>query len=94
MKTVWLLMPLLFTVSGCVTNGAVQGDPQGGDSSFGASSSALSAPATPFPPPLDMTPRLMQPVTGGAPVVGIPLGGTLYQPVTGGPPAVGLPLFP
>jgi hypothetical protein len=92
MKTVWLLLPLVFAVSACVMNGPIRGDAQAGNgSAFEAS--APTAPAL-TPPQPDMTPRLMQPVTGGAPVVGIPLGGTLFQPVTGGPPVVGIPLTP
>jgi hypothetical protein len=31
------------------------------------------------------------PATGGAPLLGIPLGGNLYLPATGGPPIVGIP---
>jgi hypothetical protein len=42
----------------------------------------------------DMSPRLVIPVTGGAPVLAIPLGGNLYVPVTGGAPTPGIPLFP
>jgi hypothetical protein len=34
------------------------------------------------------------PVTGGAPVIGIPLGGDLFLPVTGGAPVTGIPLSP
>ena len=39
-------------------------------------------------------PKLVIPVTGGAPVTAIPLGGNLYQPVTGGPPVPGMPISP
>jgi hypothetical protein len=42
----------------------------------------------------DMAPRVVLPVTGGPPVVGIPVGGSLYLPVTGGPPVVGIPVAP
>jgi hypothetical protein len=37
-------------------------------------------------------PQLIIPVTGGAPVVGIPLGGGVYLPVTGDGPIVGIPI--
>jgi hypothetical protein len=95
MKTVWLLLPLVLAVSACVMNGPIRGDAQAGSGSAFEASAPLAPATTPaFPPQPDMTPRLMQPVTGGAPVVGIPLGGTLFQPVTGGPPVVGIPLTP
>ncbi len=42
----------------------------------------------------NLGPQLVVPVTGGAPVIGIPVGGNLYVPVTGGPPVVGLPTGP
>jgi hypothetical protein len=35
-------------------------------------------------------PQLVTPATGGAPVLAMPIGGTLYMPVTGGPPIVGV----
>jgi hypothetical protein len=47
----------------------------------------LSVPA----PAQDGAVQLFQPVRGGAPTMGIPLGGNLFQPVTGGPPVIGIP---
>jgi len=44
--------------------------------------------------PAKIGPQPVMPVTGGAPVMGIPLGGDMYLPVTGGPPVVGIPLAP
>jgi hypothetical protein len=54
------------------------------------------APATTAPLFQDqnMGPRLIFPVTGGVPVMGIPLGGNVYQPVTGGLPVIGTPITP
>jgi hypothetical protein len=39
-------------------------------------------------------PRLVIPVTGGPPVIGIPVGSDLYIPVTGGAPIPGMPVSP
>jgi hypothetical protein len=33
-------------------------------------------------------------VTGGPPVIGIPVGGGLFVPVTGGAPVMGIPTGP
>lgn len=38
--------------------------------------------------------QIVLPVTGGAPVVAIPIGGDLYLPATGGPPIVGISTSP
>ena len=51
-----------------------------------------SAPDGPAPPPEPIGPRMILPVTGGAPVLGIPLGGGVYLPVTGEAPVFGIPL--
>lgn len=45
-------------------------------------------------PAADMAPRLVIPATGGAPVLGLPIGGGLYIPVTGGAPIPGTPVTP
>lgn len=36
--------------------------------------------------------RMIIPLTGGPPVLGIPVGGDLYVPVTGGAPVPGTPI--
>jgi len=41
--------------------------------------------------PAKIGPQPVMPVTDGAPVMGIPLGGDMYLPVTGGPRVVGIP---
>jgi hypothetical protein len=45
-------------------------------------------------PAADMAPRMVIPATGGAPILGIPVGGGLYIPVTGGAPIPGTPVTP
>jgi hypothetical protein len=86
MKGIGALVLVCLSTGGCVTMGTM---PRDHDSSLGASS---SMPAT--SPTKSDAPRLVIPATGGAPTVGIPLGGSLYLPVTGGPPIVGIPTTP
>jgi hypothetical protein len=94
MKTL-ILMILVVSTAGCATLGAAPGAPVSGGTT-------VAAPGIDFPPPTSASPfpdqnigpRIIMPVTGGAPVIGIPLGGDLYQPVTGGAPVVGMPLTP
>lgn len=52
-----------------------------------------SAPAFPNPPE-HTGPVSVVPMTGGPPVMGIPVGGDLYIPVTGGPPIPAIPTSP
>jgi hypothetical protein len=59
-----------------------------------ATDSGPSVAESPPTPLKNFGPQLLQPVTGGAPITGIPLGGNLFQPLTGGPPVIGVPLFP
>jgi hypothetical protein len=66
------------------STGALVGDP---------SASALDSSAPAFQDQ-SIGPRVLMPVTGGAPVIGIPLGGDLFLPVTGGAPVTGIPLSP
>jgi hypothetical protein len=44
--------------------------------------------------PQNLGPQIIIPTTGGAPVLGIPLGGNIFQPVTGGAPVIGIPTGP
>jgi len=97
MKSIGLPMVMLFALAGCATT---QGITQTGSRDGGASSPATAwpdpQPAAVTNPPFqdNLTPRLVQPVTGGPPAIGIPLGGNLFQPLTGGPPVVGIDLGP
>ncbi|GFO56081.1 hypothetical protein GMSM_30880 [Geomonas sp. Red276] len=88
-----------------VLTGAIFTNAFRGGSDHGVSNEAPTAwvePPEAFPPsppePISSTqeerigPRIVQPVTGGAPEIAIPLGGGMYQPVTGGAPVVGVPL--
>jgi len=92
----WAILSLsLLAIAGCVTQGAVQ--PQApNDSSFPSAAPAAVTTPDVFPPPRqdNLSPRIIMPVTGGTPVIGIPLGGNIFQPVTGGPPVIGIPLSP
>ncbi len=98
MKTLLLLI-LVLSAAGCATLGTVPGTNGTGDSGAGDASS--SAAATMDPPFQDQAfqnqnigPRTVLPATGGAPVLGIPLGGDIFLPVTGGAPIVGIPTGP
>jgi hypothetical protein len=42
----------------------------------------------------NLNPQLIIPMTGGSPVIGIPLGGNIFEPVTGGAPVIGIPTSP
>jgi hypothetical protein len=94
-KTVLALLLVLSATAGCVTQSMVAGSPGSAGPSF------LETASDPFPPTLagpspdqNMMPRLVIPSTGGAPVIGIPVGGDLYLPVTGGAPIPGMPVGP
>jgi hypothetical protein len=79
--------------AGCASVGGIQGDanaPTGGGGGDAASAPDVFAPVQ-LP---NMGPQIVLPVTGGAPVIGIPLGGNIFQPVTGGPPVIGIPTSP
>jgi hypothetical protein len=88
-------MILVIPVVGCATLAAVPPVSGSGAYTFDA---AAPDPAPATIPPLfqdqNIGPRLIIPVTGGFPVMGIPLGGNIYQPVTGGLPVVGTPITP
>jgi hypothetical protein len=94
-KTVIALLLALSVTTGCATQDLIAHSPGSTGPSFQENAS------DPFPPMMaapsqgqDMTPRLVIPSTGGAPVIGIPVGGDLYIPVTGGAPIPGMPVFP
>jgi hypothetical protein len=96
MKIAIALLITVFAVSGCSALGPLQPDSQ--QTNFGTnnseSSAALAAP-DPFPARTQNTgPQVIIPVTGGPPVLGIPVGGNLFVPVTGGPPVPGIPTSP
>jgi hypothetical protein len=94
MKAATVLVLSVLAATGCATLGPVPGN--SGSTASGSPAEAVS-PATsdPFPPQEDNTsPRLIVPVTGGPPVIGIPVGGGLFVPVTGGPPVIGIPTGP
>jgi len=87
-KTAWIVMLLIVPVAGCVAKGSTKDGQQNSGPAPDTSTSSLGTPAP------NLGPQLVVPVTGGAPVIGIPVGGNLYVPVTGGPPVVGLPTGP
>ena len=94
MKTL-ILMILVVSTAGCATLGTVPGAQVSSGSTVAAAGIDF-APATSAPPFPDQNigPRIIMPVTGGAPVIGIPLGGDMYLPVTGGAPVMGMPTTP
>jgi len=89
-----MLLILVCTAAGCATLGTVPGTQ--GNTAAGAPEATTSIAATIDPPSEDQNsgPRLFIPVTGGAPGIGIPLGGDLFLPVTGGAPVIGIPTGP
>jgi hypothetical protein len=90
-----ILMNLVIASAGCATLGTGSGAQMSSGSAVAAAgidfAPAMSAP--PFPDQ-NIGPRIIMPVTGGAPVFGIPLGGDMYLPVTGGAPVMGMPTSP
>jgi len=83
-----LMLPLLLALAGCAPMDTAPGHPQGV-----AREPEAAAPST-DPVGQDHSPRLVIPMTGGAPVLAIPIGGDLYLPVTGGAPVPGIPVSP
>jgi hypothetical protein len=93
MKT-FALSILIGATAGCATLGAVPGTQVNGESAAAepttSGSSAIAAPSQ----DQDTGPSIIIPVTGGAPVLGIPLGGDMFLPVTGGAPVIGISTGP
>jgi hypothetical protein len=92
MKTFALLI-LICATAGCATLGAVPGTPVNGESAAAEPTTSDSTIAAPFQDQ-DTGPRIIIPATGGAPVLGIPLGGDMFLPVTGGAPVIGISTGP
>lgn len=91
MKTAMALLLILSVTTGCATQSMIARIPRGPGPSF---QETASDPFPPTPSQNQLMPRLVIPSTGGAPVVGIPIGGDLYIPVTGGAPIPGMPIGP
>ena len=90
-----MLMILVFSISGCATPGPVSGAQ--GRSGYTVEAAATDSASAAIAPPFqdqNIGPRIIIPATGGAPVIGIPLGGNIYLPVTGGAPVIGIPITP
>jgi hypothetical protein len=95
MKTLAVLASVLAATTGCATLGTTSSNGQSVASLVGAPTSPAPDSLTPFPAQeLNNGPQLVVPMTGGAPIFGIPVGGNLYIPVTGGPPVPGMPTSP
>ena len=90
-----ILMILVIATAGCATLGTAPGTQVTSGSTVAAAGIdfAPAPSAAPFPDQ-NIGPRIIMPVTGGAPVIGIPLGGDMYLPVTGGAPVIGMPITP
>jgi len=94
MKTI-ILMFLVVSIAGCATLGTTPGTPVSSGSPVAATGIDFApAPNAPPFPDQNIGPRIIMPVTGGVPVLGISLGGNMYLPVTGGAPVIGMPLTP
>lgn len=94
MKTPFLMIGVV-SIAGCATLGTAPEAPVSSGSTVAATRVDFS-PATrssPFPDQ-NIGPRIIMPVTGGAPVIGIPIGGDMYLPITGGAPIMGMPTTP
>jgi len=96
MKTLGALVLVLVAMSGCAAQSALQGSQPIPGSAIEPSgvSSVTPTPAPSPPQPQHTGPRVIIPVSGGPPVIGIPVGGDLYVPVTGGPPVIGMAVDP
>lgn len=99
-RTVMMALTLL-AITGCANRGPVRPGDSAQTSTatpFPSAAAPAAAPApagSPFPSQSNnFTPRLVEPATGGTPVMAIPLGGNLYEPVTGGVPVPGTALTP
>jgi hypothetical protein len=78
-------------VAGCVSTGAVAPNASGDNAATPVITPdpmppIIWSPAIPATQPNNLAPQIITPVTGGAPVMAIPLGGSIFQPVTGGRP--------
>lgn len=88
-------LALVVALNGCATVGSSSAGAPGGVSTAGESASPVPDSLSPFPAQQpNLGPQLVIPMTGGAPVMGIPVGGNLFIPVTGGAPVPSMPLFP
>ena len=94
MKTLILLI-LVVSTAGCATLSTAPGAPVSGGALVPAAAIDFAPVMSASPlPDQNMGPRIIMPVTGDAPVIGIPIGGDMYLPVTGGAPVMGMPTAP
>lgn len=79
-----LVLACLVAITGCtmVGTGAGAAAPDFPDTSFSDTTTQSD----------DMSPRMVEPATGGAPVLATPVGGGVYEPATGGSPIPGTAL--
>ena len=90
-----VLLLLAISTSSCATLGSAQGPQAVGAAPVADDApDSVSAPIDSSFPAQNIGPRLIIPVTGGAPVMGIPLGGNMFLPVTGGAPVTGIDTSP
>jgi hypothetical protein len=98
MKATLIVSFSVLAITGCVTQGSLHesSNPSANGNGSLGTPAAVSPTAPNVSSPLlpGNGPLLVLPVTGGIPVLGLPLGGNLYLPVTGGPPVVGISLQP
>ena len=90
-----ILLVLFFSSAGCAAVGTAPGGHGSSALTIAHTPTAADSPAIASPSQdQNMAPRIVIPVTGGIPVIGIPLGGDLFLPVTGGAPVIGIPTIP
>lgn len=92
------LIPLIvaaIAAAGCVSTGSLNDAAPARSAAIGTPADSAVGARDPFPQHApDNMPKVIIPVTGGPPVIGIPVGGGLFVPVTGGPPVMGIPTAP
>ena len=83
------------TLVGCITTGSTANNRPSAATALNTGTSAPSPPTFPASSiDENKMPRIILPATGGAPIIGIPIGGNIFLPSTGGPPVIGIPTSP
>jgi len=95
MKTVLPGLVLVVALAGCATTGATADNRANAASALNSDPGASSPLLIPAPSSgQNLMPQIILPATGGAPIIGIPIGGNMFIPANGGPPVIGIPTSP
>ena len=89
----FIFLILVLATAGCATLGTMT-ETQRSSAVNAAETPVDSDPVFPSSQVQSTGPTVIIPVTGGLPVLGIPLGGNIFQPVTGGLPIIGISTSP